>query len=173
MKKLLVLIFACSLTSCLSLEEKKAKAEEEGNSLVAIKSKLIKGAGDALKSDGKEAAESASEGLGEVIKGTSSGFDKSLSRVNVQTDSIFSNYFELGRTARESEKDSSKVVVYLIANKNFDGKLKLKAFDNTNKEMGRTTIAVNLKEDDATYVDFFFNKRTPLTQVDFYKIEIK
>ncbi|WP_196888528.1 hypothetical protein [Aureivirga sp. CE67] len=173
MKKLLVIIFACSLGSCLSLEEKKEKAEKEGNSIVSIKSKLIKGAGDALKSDGKEAAESASEGLGEVIKGTSSGFDKSLARVNVKSDSTFSKVFEIGRTAMNVEKDTSKIVVYLIANKDFNGKVKLKAFDNMEKEMGRKTMPVNMKEDDAEYFDFIFDKRTPLSQVEYYEIELK
>ncbi|WP_165605776.1 hypothetical protein [Flavivirga aquatica] len=47
--KITTVIITVVLTSCLSNEEKKVKAEEEGNALISIKSKLLKGAGDALK----------------------------------------------------------------------------------------------------------------------------
>ena len=61
----------------------KKKAEEEGNGLVSIKSKMIKGAGDALKSDGKEAIASASEGIGEVVKGANQVLIKVLLEQNI------------------------------------------------------------------------------------------
>ena len=88
------------LASCLSTEEKKIKAEEEGNALVSIKSKLLKGAGDALKTDGKEALESASEGLGEAFKGLTSGYDKSINQAKVLSDTTFLKTFEIGRTEK-------------------------------------------------------------------------
>ena len=79
---------------------KKEKAEEEGNALVSIKSKMIKGAGDALKSDGKEAIASASEGIGEVVKGANSGFDKSFTGAKISVDSISSQLLQVGRTQK-------------------------------------------------------------------------
>lgn len=62
-------LFAASLSvlfmnSCLSKDEKKQKAEDEGNILVETKARFIKGIGDGLKGEGKDAAESISEGAG-------------------------------------------------------------------------------------------------------------
>ncbi len=163
-----------SLTSCfLSNEEKKAKAEEEGNALVSIKAKLLKGAGDALKTDGKEALESASEGLGEALKGINSGYDKSINQAKVLTDSIFSKTFEIGRTEKIYNDTIKKVTIYLISNKSFDNKVSLKAYDQAKKEIGRSTKKVKMSEDDAKFVDFEFDKRTPLLQADYFVISHK
>lgn len=177
--KLLALGLAISLSACMSTEEKKKAAEEEGNAIVAIKSKLLKGAGDALKSDGKEAAESASEGVGEVIKGVNTGFDKSLNQANVTCDSTFLQTFELGRTDKvyngnDSDTSNAKrVSVYLIANEAFEGKVKLKAYDAAGLEIGRSSLEITLDEDDAKYFDFEFDQRIPLLQADKFVIEKK
>ncbi|NMM47126.1 hypothetical protein [Marinigracilibium pacificum] len=171
----LTLTLTILFASCMSTEEKKQKAEEEGNALVAIKSKLLKGAGDALKSDGKEAAESASEGVGEVIKGVNSGFDKSLSGVDIAIDSATSEYFEIGRSHKDfsGEEDEKKVSVYLIAKNNFEGKVMLKAFDADGKEIGRSTQEIKIEKDEANYSDFTFDKRTPLLQATSFSLEVK
>ncbi len=163
------------MSSCLSIEEKKKKAEEEGNALVSIKSKLIKGAGDALKKDGKEASESASEGIVETIKGITSGYDKSINQAKIIADSVFLKSFELGRAQKDYGDTSNvkKVNVYLIANTAFDGKVKLKAFDAADKEIGRSALKVKIDEDDAQYFDFLFDQRTPLLQVSYFEISSK
>lgn len=56
-----------SLSACKSREEKLKAAEDEGNLLVATKAKLLKGAADAVKKEGKEAAESLAEGTETLI----------------------------------------------------------------------------------------------------------
>ncbi len=168
----IIAITSFLLTSCLSTEEKKEKAEEEGNAIVSIKSKLIKGAGDALKTDGKEALESASEGIGEAFKGITTGYDKSINQAKIVSDSTFLNTFEIGRTEKiySDTTNIKKVSVYLIANKSFDNKIKLKAFDQSDKEIGRSTKKVKIEEDDATFIEFEFDNRTPLLQADYFKI---
>lgn len=160
------------LASCLSNEEKKAKAEEEGNAAVSIKSKLLKGAGDALKTDGKEALESASEGLGEAFKGISSGFDKSINQANILSDSTFLKTFEIGRTEKIYSDTTrvKKVTIYLIANKSFDNEIKLIAYDQEKKEIGRSSKKIKLNEDDALFIDFDFDNRTPLLQAEYFII---
>lgn len=165
--------------SCLSTEEKKKKAEEEGNAIVSIKSKMVKGAGDALKTDGKEALESASEGIGEAIKGISSGYDKSINQAKIVADSSFTATFEIGRTEKVfSDKSNDtieikKVNVYLISKTEFKGKVKLKAYDQSKKEIGRSTLKIEMEEDDAKFFDFEFDKRTPLLQADYFTISKK
>jgi len=160
------------LTSCLSTEEKKVQAEEEGNAIVSIKSKLVKGAGDALKTDGKEALESATEGIGEAFKGITSGYDKSINQAKIVSDSTFLKTFEIGRTEKiyNDTTNIKKVNVYLIANKAFDNKIKLKAFDQSDKEIGRSTKKVKIEEDDATFIEFEFDNRTPLLQANYFEI---
>lgn len=171
----IIIAVAFSAVSCMSTEEKKQKAEEEGNAIVSIKSKLIKGAGDALKTDGKEAVESASEGVGEVIKGITTGYDKSINQANIIPDSTFEKSFELGRTEKIYSDTSKvkKVTVYLIAKEAFEGKVKLKAFDASKKEIGRSSLELKLKEDDAAFYDFAFDSRTPLLQAEYFEITKK
>ncbi|HTF80821.1 MAG TPA: hypothetical protein VL947_03815 [Cytophagales bacterium] len=174
---LLILTTTLLLVSCLSKEEKMQKAEEEGNTIVAIKSKFAKGVGDALKKEGKEASESLSEGVGEVVKGTSSGIDKSINqaRVSALDSASFHSIFNIGRTEKyfNEEHKTKKVTIYLICNKDFKGKVKLKAYDSSQNEIGRSTIDVQIKEDEAQYFDFAFDNRTPLLQADFFTIETK
>lgn len=170
-----IIAISLLLTSCLSTEEKKQKAEEEGNALVSIKSKLVKGAGDALKTDGKEALESASEGLSEAFKGITTGYDKSINQAKIIPDSIFSKTFEIGRTQKiySDTTNIKKVSVYLVSNENFEGKVKLKAFDQSDKEIGRSTIKLKVDEDEAQFYDFEFDNRTPLLQATHFKISGK
>ncbi|MGB1296400.1 MAG: hypothetical protein ACPG6V_13060 [Flavobacteriales bacterium] len=169
------LLLLTLLTSCLTNEEKKVKAEEEGNAIVSIKSKLLKGVGDALKTDGKEALESVSEGIGEAFKGINSGYDKSINQAKVLSDSTFIKSFEIGRTEKfyNDTTNLKKVTVYLISNKNFDRKLKLKAFDKSEKEIGRSSVSVKFNEDDAKFIDFKFDNRTPLLQAEYFVISHK
>lgn len=173
--KILLLSLVLLVSSCMSTEEKKKKAEEEGNALVAIKSKMIKGAGDALKSDGKEAVESATEGIGEVIKGISSGYDKSINQAKVVADSTFKQTFNIGRTEKiyKDNSEAKKVTVYLIARQNFNGKVKLKAFDESKTEIGRSSLDITISEDDAKYFDFEFDNRTPLLKAAYFIITKK
>lgn len=171
------LLSAGLLTSCLSKEEKLKKAEDEGNTVVALKSKFIKGVGDALKKEGKEASESVSEGVGEVVKGTNSGLDKSINTANVvpADSAAFAKVLSIGRTEKffsEDEK-TKRVSIYLISNKAYKGKVKLKAFDANQKEIGRSAVDVSLQDDDAQYFDFKFDSRIPLLQADYFTIDAK
>ena len=173
--KILILGVFIILVSCLSLEEKKKKAEEEGNALVSIKSKLLKGVGDALKTDGKEAVESASEGIGKVVKGISSGYDKSINQAKVLSDTTFSKTFDLGRTEKiyNDTTQIKKVTVYLISKENFNGEIRLKAFNQDETEIGRSSVEVNMNEDEASFFDFEFDNRTPLLQAEYFTISKK
>jgi hypothetical protein len=64
-----------------------------------------------------------------------------------------------------------KVNVYLIAKNDFKGKLIMKAFNSDKKEIGRSSIEVTIKKDDAKYVDFSFDERTHLLQTDYFTIQ--
>ena len=67
MRLLMLAVTAIGLSACCcqSREEKLKASEDEGNLLIATKARLRKGAGEAVKKEGKEAAETmAANGLG-------------------------------------------------------------------------------------------------------------
>lgn len=174
MKKISILISVLFLTSCMSKEEKLKKAEEEGNELVSVKAKVIDGAGKALQKEGKEAVESASKGIGELIKGVNSGVNESINNSKIISEPTFKLNFEECKAEKVYGSDTDKVKkvnVYLIAKNDFKGKLLLKAFDSNKKEIGRSSIEVSIKKDDAKYVDFSFDERTHLLQTDYFTIK--
>lgn len=174
---LMVGLLALLLTSCMTQEEKEKKAEDKGNAMVSIQAKLMKGIGDALKTDGKDALESASEGIGEVVKGVSKGYDNSISQAKVEADPIFLQTFEIGLTKKvygnAETQGPKRIDVYLIANKAFDGKIKLRAFGADKKEVGRSVIAVKAESDGAQFYEFSFDDRTPMLLADHFLISIK
>ncbi|MFV0303908.1 MAG: hypothetical protein ACK5IC_00310 [Moheibacter sp.] len=176
MKKIaLFLVSTVFIVSCMSKEEKMQKAEEEGNTTVSVKSRLLKGAGEALKTEGKDAVKTASEGVGEIIKGVDEGLDNSLAGAEVKIEPNATTYFELGRTQKEymDSESNKKVSIYMIAKQDFKGKARLKAFDSSDTEIGRSTVDVEVKADDAEYVDFVFDERTPLLQAAHFSLDTK
>jgi hypothetical protein len=163
-----LLVLTLTVAGCKSREEKLQAAEDEGNLLVATKAKLIKGAGEALKQEGKEAASVVTEGTGELVKGVGTGFDKSLGQVKLAV------HQELGpkgigatRAARgEKVAGAHAITVYVTLDKPYSGPLELRAYDSANLEIGRTKVTVDEKESTAKYVDFQFDPRTPLLTAD-------
>jgi hypothetical protein len=174
MKKITILLSVLFLVSCMSKEEKMKAAEEEGNELISVKAKLIEGAGDALQNEGKKAIESATKGIGEVIKGANSGITESINVSKVISEPSFQTNFEECKAEKIYGSDADKVKkvnVYLIAKNNFKGKLILKAFDKDKKEIGRSSLEVSIEKEDAKYVDFSFDERTHLLQTEYFTIK--
>ena len=156
-----VLFSACL---CKSREEKLKDSEDEGNLLVATKARLLKGAGDAVKKEGKEAAESVAEGTGEVFKGLGKGLEKGLLEVKVKShDSVAANGLAVTRAARgEDGTATNTITAYITFDKAFAGALEVRVYDNEQREVGRAKADVEEKESGAKYVDFTFDPRTPL-----------
>src|SRR5690606_9616506 len=75
-----------ALVGCKSREEKLAAEESKGNFVVSAQSRLLKGMGEALKTEGTEAAGSLSEGTGQVVKAVGGGFEKSLGQVKLSVN---------------------------------------------------------------------------------------
>lgn len=51
--------------------------------------------------------------------------------------------------------------------------VRVKAFDDSDTELGRCQVEVELKADDAKFYDFNFDKRTPLLSADYFTIDLK
>lgn len=160
------------LTGCKSREEKLKAAEEEGNLLAATKARMVKGMGEALKTDGKDAVQSVSEGTGEMVKAAGSGFDKTLSQVKVAVVPALAEQ-GIGVTRASKHHDTSKskaVTVYVLFDKPWSGKLELRAYDAEKLEVGRSVVNLDEKEPTAKYVDFAFDERTPLFSLENFEL---
>jgi hypothetical protein len=169
----LVLVFAVSGCLCSSREEKLKKAEEQGNLLVAAKAKLAKGAGEALKKEGSEAAETVTEGAGEVVKAVGKGFEKSLRDVKLMvTGDLEAKGVKATRAARAADGANPHVVsVYLTLDRPFTGSLLLLSKGRDGQETGRATAKLEEKEATGKYLDFEFDPRTPLLTADHFELK--
>ena len=174
MRLILISITALCLSACLcrSREEKLKDAEDEGNLLVATKAKLLKGAGEAVKKEGKEAAETLAEGTGEVMKGLGKGIQKGLMEVKFSPhQSVAANGLGVTRMARgEDGTAKHTVTAYVTFEKGFAGTLELRAYDSEDREVGRSKLETDERESGAKYLDFTFDERTPLMTADHFDL---
>lgn len=174
MRSLIMLLVAVTLSGCLcrSREEKLKAAEDEGNLLVATKAKLIKGAGEAVKKEGKEAAVVVAEGSGELIKGLGTGLQKSLSEVAVTPhESCVAAGLGVTRAARDEDGTKKhSITAYVTFDRPFSGGLEMRVYDAERREVGRAKAEVDEKETTAKYVDFTFDARTPLLSAGSFEL---
>ncbi|MDP1827442.1 MAG: hypothetical protein Q8L48_29500 [Archangium sp.] len=174
MRLTIVAVTAVLLAGCFckSREEKLKDAEDEGNLLVATKAKLLKGAGEAVKKEGKEAAETIAEGTGEVFKGLGKGIEKGLMEVKIKPhESVAANGLGLTRAARGEEGTAKHTITaYVTFEKAFAGSLELRAYDSEDREVGRSKLDSDEKESGAKYLDFTFDERTPLMTAGHFEL---
>lgn len=170
-----IALLVLALLACASHEEKVKDKHDEGKEQTEEKAAVVKGAGEGLKSLGKDAMESLSEGIGEVIKGAKSGFDKSLTKVNLKADTSVSVYGIATGKSGKYYNDSLKtnaVSVYMLFNEDINIDLLLVATDHENMEVGRVKQKVNEKEGTSRYVDFVFDKRMNIDLVKEFKLSV-
>lgn len=99
---------------------------------------------------------------GEFIEGASKGVSKAFD-VKVELPQYLTDkglQFGKATVTSDSIGTDNLLVLYIIFNKDFDGLLTAKAFDNQLLEMGRSSAQVSGKKNDAKFVEFHFDKRT-------------
>ena len=172
----LFLVAVILLTAC-SREERNKRAHDAGQKITEEKSNFIKGIGEGLKDAGKGAAESISEGVSEVFKGANEGFDNSQVKKEVKVSEELNAFLEVTRCEISDgirQKDSTLTkgfVVYTVFEKDFEGKLVLKAFDKNDKEIARSVLEVNEKSDNSRFVEFPFDKRTAFDLIKYLSLD--
>ncbi|MCP4137377.1 MAG: hypothetical protein GY754_40795 [bacterium] len=176
-KTFMIFLSICCLAlfaaGCKSEEDQKEADTDVGKLLAEKKTRMMKGIGEVLKGEGEDAGDALGEGIADVFKGGAKGIDKSLSEVKVNLDAnIAEKGLKTGRTAK-LETGKNGITVYIIFDKAYNGKFLMKAFDAAGKEVGRTTATARGAVDDAKYVDFVFDERTPITIVDNYIMKAK
>jgi hypothetical protein len=174
------IIFALAISLCLcacsSHEEKVKEEHNAGKEKVEEKAALIDGIGEGLKSSGKDAISSLSEGVGSVIKGAEEGFDKSLTKVNLKADTSVSVYgMKIGKSGKyfSDSLKTNVVSVYTIFEENVNTEVVMVATDAEKMEVGRASVKVNEKEGTTKYIDYAFDKRVNIDIVKEFKLAVK
>lgn len=159
-----VAALALALSGCLcaSREEKLKKAEDEANLAASMKARVVKGVGEALKTEGKEAAQVVAEGTGDTLKGLGAGVDKSLNQVKLTLGGELGARGLGGTRASLDDANKHTVAVYVTMEKPYKGPLELRVYDAGDQEVGRAKVELDEKEATAKYVNFKFDEHTPL-----------
>ncbi len=173
MRKIMVLTLAAAML-CVSCARK--TAEERGKDAAGEKLGYAKGVGESLKTDGKDAAGSLTEGVGGVLEGFKGGLDKSMIAADIKvSEELAALGVQATRAQRLTGEDDPGrgLSVYVITDKGFDGSLRLKAFDAEDREIGRSSTKLQSDSDEASYVDFSFDERTPLGVAKYFILDGK
>lgn len=130
-----------------------------------------------VKDGAKEAIQKTGETVGkagtELSNGISEGMKKALESEVVLSDDLKKNGIGTGKLDFTSEKDATDniLMMYLIYNNDFNGTIRVKAFDEKGLEYGRASAMVKGKKGEAGYVDFVFDKRVNLEAKSKFIIE--
>jgi hypothetical protein len=157
-----IALLSQSCFMCASREEKLKKTEEEANLAASMKARVVKGVGEALKTEGKEAAQVVAEGGGETLKALGTGVDKSLNQVKLTLGGELGTKGVGGTRATLDDANKHTVAVYVTTEKPYKGPLELRVYDTGDKEVGRAKVELDEKEATAKYVSFKFDEHTPL-----------
>lgn len=78
----------------------------------------------------------------------------------------------LSQLTEKKTETGQEVSVYAVFEKPFSGKLSLRAYDEKHTEVGRSELGAGLKQaaDSATYLNFPFDARVPLSRVETYEL---
>jgi hypothetical protein len=131
------------------------------------------GIGEGLQGAGKKGARSLSKGVGDVFRGTAQGFDESLAAVTVKPGpGLAEAGLQVDRAARRPDAVPT-VTVYVQSARAFAGTLQLRALDDGGREVGRARADLEQDAEEAGYVDFAFDPRSPLTAVTTFEVAVR
>jgi hypothetical protein len=117
---------------------------------------------NSIKEKINKAGDIAGEATGEFIEGASKGVEKAFDVDIRLNQNLVSKGIQFGKATitNDSIGVDNLLVLYVIFNQDYKGKLTAKAFDDKNLEMGRATIEIVGEKDETKYVEFHFDKRT-------------
>ena len=132
----------------------KRSAEEKGTDMATEKIDMAKGIGNALESKGGQASEAVTTGLGTVFKGIEKGVDKS-GRVIAADESLAKAGLKVTKVQDALADEQHKthgLDLYVVADAEARGKLRVLAFDSLDREIGRANIDLASAADEAKYL---------------------
>ena len=122
-----------------------------------------KSAGDSAKNVLNKTGEVIGEGSSEFAKGLKKGVDNTFDSEVVMADALKQKGVSYGKYSLEhdsSAANKNKLIIYLIFDKDFEGEITAKVFDQKGNEYGRSREQISAKKGDAKYIDFLFDRRT-------------
>lgn len=109
-----------------------------------------------------QAGDAAGQVTGEFIEGAAKGIQKAFDVKLELPQNLQEKGIEFGKATVSSDSSGTDnlLVVYVIFNKDFNGELTAKVFDDKNQEFGRSRMKIIGKKGDASFIEFHFDKRT-------------
>jgi hypothetical protein len=119
-----------------------------------------------------KAGDVAGQVAGEFVEGASKGVSKAFDVQVSESGDLSGKGLQFGKStvSNDTTGTDNLLTVYVIFNKDFEGKLTAKAYDD-NLEMGRAVVTVSAKKDDAKFIDFHFDPRTNIDSKNKLTIE--
>lgn len=113
------------------------------------------------------------EAAGEFLEGASKGVEKAFDIKVSYPQNLSDKGLAFGKTTVTSDTigQDNLLLLYVIFNQDFNGKLTAKVFDKDSLEMGRAAVVVSGKKDEAKFVEFHFDKRTNIDSKNIVTIE--
>ncbi len=131
--------------------------------LIAITTIMLSAcSSNSIKEKINKVGDVAGQTAGEFIEGASKGVQKAFDIKTVLPDGLKEKGVEFGKATVSSDSlgTDNLLVLYVIFNKDFKGKLTAKVFDDQSQEMGRSIVALTGKKDESKFIEFHFDKRT-------------
>lgn len=115
----------------------------------------------------------AGQTAGEFIEGATKGVQKAFDVTIALPKDLKEKGVEFGKATVSSDSlgTDNLLVLYVIFNKDFEGKLTAKVFDELSQEMGRSATTLLGKKDETKFVEFHFDKRTNIDSKNLLTIE--
>ncbi len=148
--------FVLALSSVIAMSAcSRQTAEEKGRELATEKIDLVKGIGSALEAKGGGAAEAVAGGVGTVVKGLGKGMEKS-GRTIVVAPSVEQAGLQITKvqeaTAAGDRAAYHGLEVYIVANADAQGKLRVIVYDLLDKEIGRARVDLERAAEEGKYL---------------------
>ncbi|MDR1462989.1 MAG: hypothetical protein LBI68_07635 [Azoarcus sp.] len=130
----------------------------------------LAGCGD--DSVSKKTGSSISGAVVDFASGLGQGVDEKM-LVVVEADSTLVDKGLTATLGKDRGTVDNQSTVYIVSEKPFKGVLSARALDKDDNEIGRAQTDIDLKEDDAAYVDFQFPGQMDSKLVRKYRISVR
>jgi hypothetical protein len=129
---------------------------------ILILTSLISCSSESIKKKINKAGDIAGQATGEFVEGATKGIEKAFDVKVIINKELENKGIQLGKcsVANDSVGTDNLLVIYVIFNQDYKGTLTAKAFDENELEMGRISVEIEGKKNEAKYIEFHFDKRT-------------
>lgn len=117
---------------------------------------------ESIKEKINKAGDMAGQTAGEFIESASKGVQKAFDMEVQAAEALRGKGLAFGKASIVSDSvgTDNLLLLYVIYNADFEGRLTAKVFDEQELEMGRARATVRGKKGEAAFVEFHFDKRT-------------